>query len=82
MFKKSLLLVIILMVVGFAAVSTTLYLNGETNIAANVDDFEVYFSSAKIDGAELSNEIISTDGRSIEFKTNDLAFINEKSKSS
>ena len=50
--KKTLLLVVLLMAVGFAAVSTTLYINGTTKINANQDDFNVYYSDAKVNGVQ------------------------------
>ena len=65
--KKSILLVLILMVVGFAAVSTTLYINGQTKINPNQDDFNVYFSDAYQNGKQDKSVII--DDTHIEFTT-------------
>ena len=45
-------LLLILMVVGFAAVSTTLYLNGSTLVRAYKEDFRVYYSDAKVNGVQ------------------------------
>ena len=39
-------------VVGIAAVTSNLIINGNTSIASNPDDFLVYFSDAKIGGAQ------------------------------
>ena len=50
--KKTLLLVVLLMAVGFAAVSTTLFINGTTKINANQDDFNVYYSDAYVNGVQ------------------------------
>ncbi len=44
--KSLLVLAIVLMSIGFAAVSTTLFINGNTNVASNTGDFDVYFSKA------------------------------------
>ena len=44
--KKIIGLVILVMAVGFAAISTTLIINGSTKIGENIDDFDVYFSEA------------------------------------
>lgn len=43
--KKSLLIAtIILMSIGFAAISITLIINGSTTISENNDDFDVIFN--------------------------------------
>ena len=65
--KKSMILVLLLMVVGFAAVSTTLYINGSTTINANQDDFNVYYSNALVDGVE--DKSVITDDTHITFTT-------------
>ena len=51
-YKKSILLVILLLAVGFAAVSTTLYINGSTKINPNQEDFKVYYSNAFVNGVQ------------------------------
>ncbi len=56
---------VLLMAVGFAAVSTTLYLNGQIKVVANVQDFDVYFSKTIENGKENNNLII--DKTHIEF---------------
>ena len=43
---------ILFMAIGFASVSTVLYLNGQTYIASRQRDFDVYFSKAVEDGVE------------------------------
>ena len=65
--KKGMLLIILLMAVGFAAVSTTLFINGNTDIIANQDDFNVYFSDVYINGNQ-DKSVIKSD-RVIEFNT-------------
>ena len=65
--KKTLLLVVLLMAVGFAAVSTTLYINGQTKINANQDDFNVYYSDAKVNGVQ--DKSVITDDTHITFTT-------------
>ena len=48
--KKGMLIVaIILMSIGFAAVSTTLIINGSTKVGENTDDFNVIFITASLD---------------------------------
>ena len=65
--RKSILLVVLLLAVGFAAVSTTLYINGSTNINPNQDDFDVYYSDAYVNG-EKDLSVITSD-TVIEFTT-------------
>ena len=58
--KKTILLVVLLLAVGFAAVTTTLFINGTTNIGTNKSDFEVYYSKAQVNGVE-DNSVITDD---------------------
>ncbi len=73
--KSVLVLTILLMVVGFAAVSTTLYLNGNTNVASNINDFDVYFSRVSENGVE--NHSLIQDKTHIAFET-ELSQVGEK----
>ena len=41
--RKSLWLIILVMCIGFAGISTVLYINGNTKISENIDDFDLYF---------------------------------------
>ena len=50
--KKGLLTALSIMAVGFAAVSTALYINGTSKINTNDDDFKVYYSDAKVNGIQ------------------------------
>ncbi len=56
---------VLLMAVGFAAISTTLYLNGQVKVVANVQDFDVYFSKTIENGKE--NNTLIKDKTHIEF---------------
>jgi len=73
--KKVLFLSVFLMVIGFAAVSATLYLNGTIGIGTNNDDFDVYFSKAVENGVE--NNSLIQDKTHLAFRT-ELSKINEK----
>lgn len=44
--KASLIVAILLLAVGFAAISTTLIINGSAKIGENADDFLVTFTKA------------------------------------
>ena len=73
--RKSILLVVLLLAVGFAAVSTTLYINSSTNINPNQDDFNVYYSDAYVNGEKDLSVI--TDDTHIVFET-ELSTLGEK----
>lgn len=57
--KNYVLLIILLMVVGFASVATTLIINGTAKVGANTDEFDVYFSNASVNGVENKRVIKS-----------------------
>ncbi len=63
--KSILILALVLMSIGFAAVSTTLFINGNTNVASNTQDFDVYFSKAYENGIEKN--VLIKDKTHIEF---------------
>lgn len=71
--KRLFLLLILFLVIGFAAVSTTLILNGTIKIGES--DFKVVFSDAYVNG-EKSDYIITSE-KTIEF-TADLSTTGEK----
>lgn len=48
--KKIIILVVFLLAIGFAAVTSVLYINGSINYGTNIDDFEVYYSDALVNG--------------------------------
>ena len=77
--KKSILLAILLMAVGFATVATNIFINGSTVIGTNTNEFEIIFTKALLDGENKTNEIISGDKKTITFTTNDLKDIGDKS---
>ena len=65
--KKLILLVVLILGIGFAAVTTTLFINGSVNYGTNLDDFEVYYSDAYTNGH--NNYEIIKDYTHIEFGT-------------
>ena len=51
--KSAIIVAILIMCVGFAAISTTLIINGNTKLSENTDDFDVYFSKARLDAIDV-----------------------------
>lgn len=81
--KKYLLGGLLLLGIGFAAVSTTLYINGTVNIKADVQNFEenVKFNTVTVDSessAAGTTAEISEDGKTITVTTHKLKSIGEK----
>lgn len=77
--KKIIGLVILVMAVGFAAISTTLIINGSAKIGENIDDFDVYFSEAILDGKNISTEAIGENGKAITYTTSELKTVGQTS---
>ena len=65
--RKSMILVVLLLAIGFAAISTTLYINGTSKINPNQEDFNVYFSDAYVN--ETQDLSVITDDTHISFTT-------------
>ena len=48
--RSAIVIAILIMAIGFAAISTTLIINGSTKVSENADDFSVIFTAASLDG--------------------------------
>ena len=77
--KASIVVAILLLAVGFAAVSTTLIINGSVNIGENTDDFSVIFTKATLDGTDVYASVIDDTKKIITFETSDLKTLNQTS---
>ena len=78
--KKSMLIVaIILMSIGFAAISTTLILNVNANVSENNEDFSVIFTAASIDGNDVYSTAVDETKKIITFETSELKTLNQTS---
>ena len=78
--KKELLIIsILILAVGFAAISTTLIINGSAKVSENTNDFSVIFTAATLDGTDVYDQVISQDKKTITFETSDLKTINQAS---
>lgn len=73
--KKNILLLVLLLAVGFAAVSTTFVLNGTYNIGANNKDFDIYFSNA-VENGNVKKSLIKDDTHIV--FTADMSLVGEK----
>ena len=77
--KGSIVVAILLLAVGFAAISTTLIINGSTKVSENADDFSVIFTKATLDGTDVYANVIDDTKKIITFETNDLKTLNQTS---
>ncbi len=80
MTKKSMLIIaILLMSIGFAAISTTLIINGNANVSENNEDFSVIFTAASIDGKDVYSTAVDDTKKIITFTTSELKTLNQTS---
>ena len=78
--KKSMLIIaILLMSIGFAAISTTLIINGNAKVSENEEDFSVIFTVATLDGTDVYENVIDDTKKVITFETNNLKTLNQTS---
>ena len=78
--KKSMLIIaILLMSIGFAAISTTLIINGNAKVSENNEDFSVIFSAASIDGSDVYTTAVDDTKKIITFTTSELKTLNQTS---
>ena len=78
--RKSIIAVtILLLTIGFAAISTTLIINGSTKVGENTDDFSVIFTKASLDGKNVYNSVVDDTKKIITFETSDLKTLNQTS---
>ena len=77
--KGSIVVAILLLAVGFAAISTTLIINGSAKVGENTEDFSVIFTKATLDGTDVYANVIDDTKKIITFETSDLKTLNQTS---
>ena len=77
--KSAIIIAIILMSIGFAAISTTLIINGNAKVSENQDDFSVIFTAASIDGKDVYSTAVDDTKKTITFETSELKTLNQTS---
>ena len=76
--RKLILTLVILLIVGFASVSTSLILNGVIGISSNQDDFNIIFTSAKLNNRKRNDFIDQETKQTINFETDKLTKVDEE----
>ena len=66
--KSAIIIAILIMSIGFAAISTTLIINGSAKVSENTDDFSVIFTKAILDGQDAYNNVIDGSKKSLRLK--------------
>ena len=77
--KSAIVIAILIMSIGFAAISTTLIINGSAKVSENADDFSVIFTAATLDGTDVYKNVISQDKKTITFETKELKTLDQTS---
>ena len=77
--KSMLIMAILLMSIGFAAISTTLVINGNAKVSENNEDFSVIFTAASIDGNDVYATAVDETKKTITFTTSELKTLNQTS---
>ena len=77
--RASIIVAILLLAVGFAAISTTLIINGNTKVGENADDFSVIFTAASVDGNDVYSTAVDETKKTITFTTSELKTLNQTS---
>lgn len=77
--RIAIIIVILLLAIGFATVSTTLIINGNFSIKKD-DDFDVIFTAANLDGNDIyDTSFIAKGKKTITFTSSDLKHSDDKS---
>ena len=77
--KTVIIIAILIMSIGFAAISTTLIINGSAKVGENTDDFSVIFTAASIDGNDVYSTAVYETKKTITFTTSELKTLNQTS---
>ena len=77
--RSAIIFAIVFMMIGFAAVSTSLIINGNAKVSENQDDFSVIFTAATLDGEDVYSSIVDDAKKVITFTSKDLSKVGDKS---
>ena len=77
--RSAIIVAIVFMIIGFAAVSTSLIINGNVKVSENNEDFSVIFTKATLDGTDVYSSIVDDTKKTITFTSKDLKKIGDKS---
>ena len=73
--KLGIIILILMLSIGFAAITTTLFINGSVGVYTDTDDWNVYFGSARVIGNGTA--VIDDTKTNISFSTDKLTKVGE-----
>lgn len=76
--KNMTLVLVVLLVIGFASVSTSLMINGLIGVGSNEGDFNIIFTSAKLNNRKRNDFIEPTEKKTLTFETDKLTILDEE----
>ncbi len=77
--RSAIIVAIVFMMIGFAAVSTSLIINGNTKVSENNEDFSVIFTAASLDGEDVYSSVVDDTKKTITFTSKDLMKVGDSS---
>ena len=77
--KSAIIVAIVFMMIGFAAVSTTLIINGNAKVSENNEDFSVIFTAATLDGKDVYSSVVDDTKKAITFTSKNLMRVGDTS---
>ena len=63
--KSAIMVAIVFMVIGFAAVSTSLIINSNIKVSENNEDYSVIFTAATLDGKDVYSSAVDDTKRQL-----------------
>ena len=77
--RSAIIVAIVFMMIGFAAVSTSLIINSNIKVSENNEDFSVIFTAASLDGEDVYSSVVDDTKKIITFTSKDLMKIGDTS---
>ena len=77
--RSAIIVAIVFMMIGFASISTSLIINGNTKVSENNEDFSVIFTAASLDGEDVYSSVVDDTKKTITFTSKDLMKVGDSS---
>ncbi len=77
--RSAIIVAIVFMMIGFAAVSTSLIINSNIKVSENNEDFSVIFTKASLDGEDVYSSIVDDTKKIITFTSKNLMKVGDTS---
>ncbi len=77
--RSAIIVAIVFMMIGFAAVSTSLIINGNANVSESNEDYSVIFTKASLDGEDVYSTAVDDTKKIITFTSKNLMKVGDTS---